>query len=88
MALTAPAVQFNIAGAMNGAMQAFTGASFRGMKHLANAGVDPHTVGSMLLIGELVPVSSNFRIELHQVRDSQRKKSKAYCGLIEIGAWG
>ena len=55
------------------------------MKHLALAGVDPHTVGSMILTGELVPASNKFRSELHHLRDSQRKEIKGYCECIEIG---
>ncbi|KAF2237845.1 hypothetical protein EV356DRAFT_360543 [Viridothelium virens] len=62
-------------------------AGSQGLKQLANDGVDPHTLGCMLMIAEYTPASEEFRRALTETRQRQRSgKSLWLYKVIEIGA--
>lgn len=46
-----------------------------GLKRLQLSGVDIHTVGCMLYLGEMTPASVAFRSKLQKVREIQRTKT-------------
>ena len=69
-----------------GLTQLIAGAGAQGLKELALAGVDVHTLGCMLSIGELVPATQEFRRDMVRVREKQRKQSRWIYNAIEIGA--
>ncbi|KAK0510094.1 hypothetical protein JMJ35_007488 [Cladonia borealis] len=57
-----------------------------GLKQLALSGVDIHTVGCMLMVGEMIPASQEFRQELNRRREKQRTERRWLYNLVEIGA--
>ncbi|MCJ1300160.1 hypothetical protein MMC08_002954 [Hypocenomyce scalaris] len=57
-----------------------------GLKQLALAGVDVHSIGCLLMIAELVPASMEFRRGLNRAREKQRSESPWVYAMIEIGA--
>ena len=57
-----------------------------GLKQLALSGVDIHTVGCMLMVGEMIPASQEFRQELNRRREKQRRERRWLYNLVEIGA--
>ncbi|KAL4997878.1 hypothetical protein BDV10DRAFT_201550 [Aspergillus recurvatus] len=61
-------------------------AGAHGLKQLALAGVDPHTIGCMLMIAEYTPASQDFRTKLNKARQQQRMDRVWLYKLVEIGA--
>jgi hypothetical protein len=61
-----------------------TGAA--GLKQLALAGVDPHTIGAILALGDLTPVCNEYRKKLSVCRTEQRKSNKWIYNVIEVGS--
>ncbi|KAI1164933.1 hypothetical protein F5B18DRAFT_218734 [Nemania serpens] len=61
-------------------------AGARGLKELDLAGIDMHSLGCLLFIGELAPLSVNFRKRLDICRRKQRESSRLIYRAIEIGA--
>jgi hypothetical protein len=57
-----------------------------GLKQLAMAGVDVHSVGCLLLIANLTPTTIEYRQELNRIRESQRKDRIWLYKVVEIGA--
>ena len=57
-----------------------------GLKQLALAGVDIHSIGCLLMIAELVPASMEFRKGLNRSREKQRSERLWVYAMIEIGA--
>ena len=57
-----------------------------GLKQLALSGVDIHTVGCMLMVGEMIPASQQFRQELNRRREKQRTERRWFYNLVEVGA--
>ncbi|KAL3475478.1 hypothetical protein BJX99DRAFT_259421 [Aspergillus californicus] len=53
---------------------------------MALAGVDPHTIGCMLMIAEYTPASQDFRTKLSKFREQQRLDRVWLYKLVEIGA--
>ncbi|KAI9711519.1 MAG: hypothetical protein M1820_002083 [Bogoriella megaspora] len=67
--------------------QLILSAGSNGLKQLANDGVDPHTIGCMLMIAEYTPASEEFRRSLNETRQLQRSgKASWIYKAIEIGA--
>lgn len=56
-----------------------------GLKQLAMAGVDVHSVGCLLLIANLTPTTIEYRRELNRIRESQRKERIWLYKVLEIG---
>ncbi|KAJ5743683.1 hypothetical protein N7533_008553 [Penicillium manginii] len=56
-----------------------------GLKQLALAGVDPHTIGCMLMIAEYTPACPDFRSKLNKTREYQRTERIWLYKMIEIG---
>jgi hypothetical protein len=56
-----------------------------GLKHLAMAGVDVHSVGCLLLIANLTPTTIEYRQELYRVRESQRNERIWLYKVVEVG---
>ena len=69
-----------------GLSQLIIGAGAHGLKQLALSGVDIHTIGCMLMVGELTPASQNFRNTLNNQREKQRNERQWLYSLVEIGA--
>ncbi|KAL4740504.1 hypothetical protein BDV11DRAFT_214350 [Aspergillus similis] len=61
-------------------------AGAHGLKQLALAGVEPHTIGCMLMIAEYTPASQDFRTKLNKARQQQRVDRVWLYKLVEIGA--
>ncbi|KAE8149564.1 hypothetical protein BDV25DRAFT_156073 [Aspergillus avenaceus] len=57
-----------------------------GLKQLALAGVDPHTIGCMMMISEYTPASQEFRGTLCRAREQQRADRVWIYRVIEVGA--
>lgn len=57
-----------------------------GLKQLALAGVDLHSIGCMLMIAEYTPASSSFRRTIFHARASQRSERLWLYKVVEIGA--
>lgn len=55
-----------------------------GLKQLALAGVDAHTVSCMLMVSELVPACPKFRRRLNATREKQRRERRWILKAIEI----
>ncbi|KAL4917858.1 hypothetical protein BDW62DRAFT_182970, partial [Aspergillus aurantiobrunneus] len=68
-----------------GLTQLVFSAGAHGLKQLALAGVDPHTIGCMLMIAEYTPASQAFRTKLSQAREQQRQDRIWLYKLVEIG---
>lgn len=62
------------------------GAGAHGLKQMVLSGVDIHTIGCMLMVSELIPVSQDFRITLNARREKQRTECQWLYNLVEIGA--
>ena len=86
MSLAPPAFQFDIAGALTGVGQGLTAVGLRGAKYLAEGNVHPHTIASMVSMGQVVPATQKFRKEVQDLRQEQRRKSKFKHRAMEIGA--
>lgn len=71
---------------ITGLTQFFMGAGAVGLKQLAQAGVDPHTIGSLLTLGDLSPVSNECRKKLNACRVEQKKSRRWIYKAIEIGS--
>ncbi|KAI4221819.1 MAG: hypothetical protein L6R36_006622 [Xanthoria steineri] len=69
-----------------GLSQLIIGAGAHGLKQLALSGVDIHTIGCMLMVGELTPASQSFRNTLNTQRKKQRNERQWLYNLVEIGA--
>ena len=69
-----------------GLSRLISSAGAHGLKQLALSSVDVHTIGCMLMIGELVPASQKFRLTLSTRREKQRKESQWLYNVVEIGA--
>lgn len=69
-----------------GLSQMLFSAGAHGLKQLALAGVDPHTIGCMLMIAEYTPSSQDFRTKLSKTREQQRSDRVWLYKLVEIGA--
>ncbi|KAH6879499.1 hypothetical protein B0T10DRAFT_496539 [Thelonectria olida] len=63
-----------------------TRAGARGLQQLAHAGVDMHTIGCIMTLGEITPACDNFRRAMHQKRAGQRRHSWFIHDLVEFGA--
>ncbi|KAL4751109.1 hypothetical protein BDW72DRAFT_212906 [Aspergillus terricola var. indicus] len=61
-------------------------AGVHGLKQLALAGVEPHTIGCMLMIAEYTPASQDFRSKLNKARQQQHVDRVWLYKLVEIGA--
>jgi len=57
-----------------------------GLKRLQLSGVDIHTVGCMLYLGEMTPASVAFRSKLQKVRQTQRAKTWWFHGAVQYGS--
>ena len=57
-----------------------------GLKRLQLSGVDIHTVGCMLYLGEMTPASVAFRSKLQKVRQAQRTKSWWFHETVQYGS--
>lgn len=68
-----------------GLIQMFVNAGAQGLKQIALAGVDVHTLGALLTLGNLVPASNALRLNLNECRTKQRKSSSWIYKAIEIG---
>ncbi|KAF2026867.1 hypothetical protein EK21DRAFT_115366 [Setomelanomma holmii] len=64
----------------------FVKAGAHGLKQIALAGVDVHTIGALLTLGNLVPASVEFRRKLDVCRTEQRRSQSWIYKTIEIGA--
>ncbi|KAL4909750.1 hypothetical protein BDW74DRAFT_143656 [Aspergillus multicolor] len=71
---------------ITGLSQLIFSAGAHGLKQLALAGVDPHTIGCMLMIAEYTPASQDFRTKLSKARQQQRMDRLWLHKLVEIGA--
>ncbi|KAJ5770983.1 uncharacterized protein N7511_003034 [Penicillium nucicola] len=69
-----------------GLSQLILNAGAYGLKQLALAGVDTHTIGCMLMIAEYTPASPEFRTKLNKTREEQRSEQLWLYKMIEIGA--
>ena len=56
-----------------------------GLKQLASAGVDLHTIGCMLKIAGVCPASNEYRREITSCRQVQRKDSVWLYKIVELG---
>ncbi|KAK3986138.1 hypothetical protein QBC44DRAFT_333863 [Cladorrhinum sp. PSN332] len=63
-----------------------TRAGARGLQQLAQSGVDVHTIGCILTLGEITPACDQFRRAILEKRTGQRKQSWFIHGLVEYGA--
>jgi hypothetical protein len=61
-------------------------AGAEGLKQLALAGVDIHTIGCMLALGELTPASIEFRTRMQKQRREQQSQSWWLHAIVEYGA--
>lgn len=68
-----------------GLTQLFINAGVHGLKQIALAGVDPHTLGCLLMLGELAPICLEFRKRLNACRKEQEKSRRLIYKVIEIG---
>src|SRR5207248_2663613 len=57
-----------------------------GLKKIAQAGLDIHTIGCMLALGDLTPACSVFRAKLQKNREAQRNESQWIFTLVEYGS--
>lgn len=57
-----------------------------GLKQLAMAGVDIHSIGCMLMIAEFTPASQEFRKKITNARQVQRSERQWLYKVVEIGA--
>ena len=57
-----------------------------GLKQLALVGVDIHTIGCMLALGELTPASVEFRTKVQRQRREQKSQSWCLHAIVEYGA--
>jgi hypothetical protein len=64
----------------------FVKAGAHGLKQIALAGVDVHTIGALLTLGNLVPASVEFRKRLDVCRTEQKRSKSWIYKTIEIGA--
>jgi hypothetical protein len=63
----------------------FVKAGAHGLKQIALAGVDVHTIGALLTLGNLVPASVEFRKRLDVCRTEQKRSKSWIYKTIEIG---
>ena len=68
-----------------GLSQLVLNAGANGLKQLALSGVDIHTIGCMLMVSELIPVSQDFRRALNNSREKQRAERQWLYKVVEIG---
>lgn len=68
-----------------GLSQLVLNAGANGLKQLALSGVDIHTIGCMLMVSELVPVSQDFRHALNNSREKQRAERQWLYKVVETG---
>lgn len=68
-----------------GLTQMFFKVGAHGLKQIALAGIDVHTIGALLTLGNLVPASVEFRRKLDICRTKQRKSFSWIYKTIEIG---
>lgn len=83
MAVSAGPVQWQMD--IAGLTGLFINAGAHGLKQIALAGVDPHTIGCLLMLGELSPICLEFRKRLNACRNEQKKSRKFIYKVIEIG---
>ena len=57
-----------------------------GLKRLAQAGVDVHTLACMSEIAEKCPASIEYRKEISECREAQRNESQWFYKVVELGA--
>jgi hypothetical protein len=57
-----------------------------GLKKLQLSGVDIHTIGCMLALGEMTPASVNFRTRLQKIRRSQRAETWWIHDIVQFGS--
>ncbi|KAK7179894.1 hypothetical protein PSPO01_14024 [Paraphaeosphaeria sporulosa] len=85
MAMTtssAPSLQVDLAGLS----QLIFNVGSHGLKQLATAGVDIHSIGCMLMIAEYTPASQEFRKKINYARNAQRSERLWLYKFVEIGA--
>ncbi|KAK4225972.1 hypothetical protein QBC38DRAFT_456759 [Podospora fimiseda] len=63
-----------------------TRAGARGLQQLVQFGVDVHTIGCILTLGEITPACDLFRRFMLEKRAAQRKQTWFIHGLVEFGA--
>lgn len=83
MAVSAGQVQWQMD--ITGLTQLVMNAGAHGLKQIALAGVDPHTIGCLLMLGELSPICLDFRKRLNACRKEQKKSRRLIYKAIEIG---
>ncbi|PVH75647.1 hypothetical protein DL98DRAFT_592915 [Cadophora sp. DSE1049] len=57
-----------------------------GLKQLALAGVDVHSIGCLLLISNSTPTRMEYRQELNKQRSLERSERKWFFTVVEVGA--
>lgn len=85
MAMTtssAPSLQVDLPGLS----QLILNVGSHGLKQLAMAGVDIHSIGCMLMIAEYTPASPEFRKKINLARNAQRSERLWLYKVVEIGA--
>ena len=70
---------------ITGLTQMILSVGAHGLKQIALAGVDPHTIGCLLMLGELSPICLDFRKRLNTCRTEQKKSRRMIYRAIEIG---
>ena len=79
---SAPSLQVDLAGLS----QLILNIGSHGLKQLAMAGVDVHSIGCMLMIAEFTPASRDFRKKISNARSAQRSERLWLYKVVEIGA--
>lgn len=57
-----------------------------GLKKLQSCGLDIHTVGCLLALGEITPASVTFRTELQRARQDERSQRWWFYNVVEYGS--
>jgi hypothetical protein len=57
-----------------------------GLKKLQMSGVDIHTLGCLLVLGEIAPASNEFRKKLQRSREEQRSQHWFIHTMVEYGS--
>lgn len=71
---------------ISGLSQLILNVGAHGLKQLALAGVDIHSIGCMLMIAEFTPASPAFRKKITSARNAQRSERLWLYKVVEIGA--
>ena len=68
-----------------GLTQLILSAGTYGLKQLASAGIDMHTIGCILMLSEYTPASKEFRKTINRAREQQRSQRLWMYKMVEIG---